>query len=225
MNILEELFKMQDLEYKEFQAKLIPNISPDIIIGVRTPQLRTFSKKIKNTSEAEVFLQTLPHEFYEENNLHGFLIESIKDYDKCLAEIKKILPFVDNWATCDLMRPLCFKKHKKELLSEIEKWLSSSHTYTIRFALEMLMTFYLDDGFEPRFLKFAAAVKSSEYYVNMMIAWYFATALAKQYDYAVSYLEEKRLEKWVHNKSIQKALESRRISDEQKAYLKTLKIK
>lgn len=223
MDITKELFKLQDIKYKEFHQRLIPNINPDTVIGVRTPMLREFAKQIKGSAEAEKFLKDLPHSYYEENNLHGFLIGQIKDYDECIEEVKKFLPYVDNWATCDSMRPKCFKKNTGYLLEEIENWLASKDTYAVRFGIEMLMTFYLDDEFNAKYLEKVALVKSEEYYINMMIAWYFATALAKQWESAVLYIEENRLSKWVHNKTIQKAVESYRITDEQKEYLKKLK--
>lgn len=222
--ITAQLFTMQDLEYKSFHCKLIPNISTDRVIGVRTPQLRAFAKEIKDNSNIGLFLDTLPHKYYDENNLHSFIIANIKDFEDCILEINKFLPYVDNWATCDMLRPKCFKRHTKELLCEIKKWILSGHNYTIRFAIEMLMMFYLEEEFKPEFFDMVAAIDCDEYYVNMMIAWYFATALAKQYDEAVKYIEERRLPEWVHNKTIQKAVESYRVSKEQKEYLKTLKI-
>lgn len=223
--IKEALFSMQDLEYKRFHSKLMPTIDPDTIIGVRTPQLRAFAKKISKEENTDIFLKTLPHEYYEENNLHAFLIEQIKDYEECISQIDIFLPFVDNWATCDMMRPKCFKKHTDELLDKIQEWLKSDHSYTIRFGIEMLMVFFLDEKFDKQYLEMVATVESNEYYVNMMIAWYFATALAKQYVSTVPYIEERRLPVWVHNKTIQKAVESYRITEEQKSYLKQLKEK
>ncbi|MCI1951622.1 MAG: DNA alkylation repair protein [Clostridiales bacterium] len=220
-----ELFKMQDLKYRDFQAKLTPTIKKETMIGVRTPQLRKFAAAFSKQPEAEVFLKTLPHKYYEENNLHGFLIERMKDYDACIRALDAFLPYVDNWATCDLMTPKIFQKHLTELLCQIKKWIQSDQTYTIRFGIEMLMSFYLDDKFQPEYLELPAKIKSQEYYVNMMIAWYFATALAKQYKATLPYLEQYRLEPWTHNKAIQKAVESYRITDEQKAYLRTLKVK
>ena len=220
-----QLFSMQDLKYKEFHSKLMPTVEKDTIIGVRTPELRRFSKEFSKQPEAGEFMKILPHSYYEENNLHGFLIEAIKDYDKVIFELERFLPYVDNWATCDLMRPKVFKKNLLKLLEQIKIWTKSEHTYTIRFGIEMLMTFYLDENFSPEYLEIAAGVESEEYYVNMMIAWYFATALAKQYNSALPYIEERRLPMWVHNKAIQKSVESYRIAPEQKEYLKTLKIK
>ena len=217
------LFELQDLSYRDFQCKLMPTVDPDTVIGVRTPELRKLAKSFSKEPEAEAFLRTLPHRYYEENNLHGFLIETMKDYSQVIAALDAFLPYVDNWATCDLMSPKIFKKHLPELREQIQVWMASSHTYTIRFGIEMLMTFYLDEQFQPEYLDWVADVHSEEYYVNMMIAWYFATALAKQYDAALPYLQEHRLEPWTHNKAIQKAIESYRITDEQKAYLRSLK--
>lgn len=219
------LFEMQDLAYKNFQCKLMPTINPDTVIGVRTPKLRALAKELIKEEGIEEFLNTLPHDYYEENNLHAFLVELIGDYSRCMERVNEFLPYVDNWATCDMMRPKCFKKHTEELLGEVETWIASSHTYTIRFGIEMLMSFYLDEQFDLIYPEMVAGVKSEEYYVNMMIAWYFATALAKQYEAILPYIEENRLDTWVHNKTIQKAIESNRITKEQKEYLKTLRRK
>lgn len=218
------LFEMQDLKYKDFQCKLMPTVNPEVVIGVRTPDLRKFSREVKKMPEAKDFLAILPHQYYEENNLHGFLLSEMKDYEACITGLNAFLPYVDNWATCDLLSPKIFKEHLSELLHPIQEWLHSEKTYTIRFGIEMLMSFYLDDAFSPEYPALVAAVKSEEYYVNMMIAWYFATALVKQYDAIIPYIEKQRLEKWTHNKTIQKAIESYRITDEQKAYLRSLKI-
>ncbi|MDD3218996.1 MAG: DNA alkylation repair protein [Lachnospiraceae bacterium] len=223
--VQKRLFEFQDKKYKDFHCRLMPTVDPDTVIGVRTPQLRKFAKEFAKTPEAAEFLEILPHQYYEENNLHGFLIEAMKDYDICIAALNRFLPYVNNWATCDLMSPKIFKKHLPEFLEQIKIWIQSDWTYTIRFGIEMLMTFYLDDTFCQEYLDWVASVKSEEYYVNMMIAWYFATALAKQYEAALPYIEKHCLEKEPHNKTIQKAVESYRITAEQKAYLKTLKIK
>lgn len=222
MEIIEELFKMQDLEYKSFQSKLVPNVNFDTIIGVRIPLLRKLAKRIKN--ECKDFLCSLPHRYYDENNLHSLLISQIDDFDQCIALISDFLPFVDNWATCDMLRPKCFKNNKQELLEQIQAWISSSHTYTVRFAIEMLMVHYLDDDFHEIFLKAVSKITSDEYYINMMISWYFSTALAKQWESTVPYIEQRRLSSWVHNKTIQKSLESYRICEEHKEYLRKLKI-
>lgn len=220
-----ELLKLRDLKYREFNAKLIPDVNPETIIGVRTPELRKFSKNLTKNPEYKMFLDILPHKYYEENNLHGFLIENIKDYNEVILRLEKFFPYIDNWATCDLIRPKIFKKHLPELSIKIKEWVCSEHVYTARFAVEMLMSFYLDNDFEVEQLKIVSEIKSDAYYVKMMIAWYFATALAKQYEFAVKYIEEKKLASWVHNKTIQKAIESRRISNDKKDYLKTFRIK
>jgi 3-methyladenine DNA glycosylase AlkD len=223
--IQRRLFELQDLKYKEFHCKLMPTVNPETVIGVRTPNLRKLAKEYSKTPEALEFLEILPHKYYEENNLHGFLIETIRYYDSAIDAVDTFLPYIDNWATCDLISPKVFKKHLPELYEKIKAWLKSDRTYTVRFGIGMLMSFYLDDNFKPEMLELVAGVRSEEYYINMMIAWYFATALAKQYDAALPYIREQRLEKWTHNKAIQKALESYRISDETKAYLRTLKVK
>lgn len=219
------LFEMQDISYRDFHAKLIPNVDKELIIGVRTPQLRKFAKEFSKTDDAMEFIKMLPHKYYEENNLHGFILETIKDYDTCIKEVENFLPYVDNWATCDLMSPVVFKKHPDVLLLHIDKWLNSKDTYTIRFGIEMLMKYYLGENYKTDYSDMVARVRSNEYYVNMMIAWYFATALAKNYEDIIPYIEEGRLEQWTQNKAIQKAIESRRITDEQKIYLRTLKLK
>lgn len=224
-HVQEQLFALQDLKYRDFQCKLMPTVPTETVIGIRTPELRKYAKTFSKTPEAAEFLKILPHQYYEENNLHGFLIESMRDYGQVIAALDAFLPYVDNWATCDLMRPKVFQKHLPELLEEIRRWMASDRTYTIRFGMEMLMTFYLDEAFRPEYLDWVAEVRSQEYYVNMMIAWYFATALAKQYGAVLPYIENHRLEPWTHNKAIQKAIESYRITEEQKMYLRTLKVK
>lgn len=222
--IRERLFLMQDLEYRDFHAKLIPNVEKEKIIGVRTPNLRKFAKSLSH-EEMEDFLKTLPHEYYEENNLHAFLIEREKNFEQCIGKIQCFLPYIDNWATCDMMNPKVFGKHRAELVKYIDRWLAAKDVYSVRFALNMLMTYYLDDEFRIEYLERAAAISSEEYYINMMIAWYFATALAKQYEATLPFLTGRRLSVWVHNKTIQKAVESRRITPEQKDFLKKLKIR
>lgn len=223
--IRQGLFALKDEKYREFHKKLIPTVDENTVIGIRTPALRKYAKEVSGTPGAEVFMQTLPHEYYEENNLHGFLIEGMKDYDECIVCLDAFLPYVDNWATCDLISPKVFKKHKDELLVKIKEWMASDRVYTIRFGMEMLMTHFLDADFKPEYLGMAADVHSEEYYVNMMIAWFFATALAKQYEASLPYIENHCMDRWTHNKTIQKAIESYRITDEQKRYLKSLKIK
>lgn len=225
--IQKRLFDLQDLEYREFNCKLIPGIEVEKAIGVRTPDLRRLAKELAKEEKIGEFLAVLPHEYYDENNLHGFIISEFKDYEKTLEEIDRFLPFVDNWATCDLLSPKAFKQKKSHgrLLTEIKRWMSSTEPFTIRFGIEMLMSHYLDDEFSPEYLSWVAAVKHEHYYVRMMVAWYFATALAKQWDATVKYVEAGDLEKWTHNKTIQKAIESYRITDEQKQYLRSLKKK
>ena len=218
-----ELFALQDLKYRDFHSKLLPGVDKETIIGIRTPVLRKFAKEFSKRKEAEEFLQDLPHQYYEENNLHMMIITGIKDYDKCLEEIKKFVPYINNWATCDLPLPKCFGKHKEELLPQIREWIASDHTYTIRYGLGTLMSLYLDENFKPEYLELTASVRSEEYYVNMMMAWYFATALAKQWEATVPYIEQRKLPQWVHRKTIQKAVESYRITSEQKTYLKSFR--
>lgn len=224
MNIKEELLKLQDKEYKEFISKLNPTVESKTIIGVKTPKLRSLAKVVFKEGNYKKFINTLPHKYYEENNIHSFIIEQIKDYDECIDELNKFLPYVNNWATCDSMKPKVFSKHKKELLVPIKKWLKSKDTYTVRFAIEMLMNYYLDEDFDPKHLELVKKVKSKEYYINMMRAWYFATALSKQRKDTIKIIESKSLDPWTHNKTIQKAIESYRISNSDKKHLKTLKV-
>ena len=223
--IREELFNLQDVEYREFQAKLIPSASPDAVIGVRTPALRKYASQLVKREDIQEFLDDLPHAYFDENQLHAFVLSAMKDYEKCLEEVIRFLPYVDNWATCDQMSPKVFKKHRQELLTHIKEWIASDETYTIRFGVGMLMEHFLDEDFDPAYPELVAKLRSEEYYVNMMIAWYFATALAKQYDTVLPYIEQKRLDTWTHKKAIQKSVESYRITPEQKEYLKSLKIK
>lgn len=223
--ILNDLFSFQDKEYREFNSKLIPNVSKENIIGVRIPTLRKYEKTIKNTAFAKEFLTSLPHRYIEENTLHALLLENIRDYDEAIKALNEFLPYVDNWAVCDIMSLKIFKNHLDILPQQLDIWLNSKHTYTIRFAIKMYMTYFLDENFNITYMNKISKIISDEYYVNMMIAWYFATALAKQYDSTIKLLEAKSLDPWVHNKTIQKAVESYRITAEQKEYLKTLKIK
>lgn len=222
--ISEELFALQDTEYQVFQSKLMPTIPPETVIGVRTPLLRKRAKELTGTPQAEHFLQSLPHRYYEENNLHAFLIEQIRDYDTALAETERFLPYINNWATCDCFCPKVFAKHKAELLIPLRRWLGSDQTYTVRYAMGMLMRYYLDEDFQPEYLAWVAGVHSEEYYLNMMRAWYFATALAKQPDAALPWLTDRRLDVLTHNKTIQKAAESYRIPPEMKQQLRELRI-
>lgn len=221
------LFSLQDLKYQTFQASVIPTLAPETIIGVRVPLLRAYAKDLwkNHQNQAEAFIKVLPHKYYEENLLHGFLLEFIKDFDQAVQAEDRFLPFIDNWAVCDTTHPKCFKKHTDELLVWVKNWLKSSETYTVRYAVSMLMCFFLDDYFTEETMNMVIQVKSEEYYVNMMRAWYFATALAKQWNSAIKVIEEKKLDVWTHNKSIQKAIESFRVSDEHKSYLRTLRIK
>ncbi|MBQ9279326.1 MAG: DNA alkylation repair protein [Lachnospiraceae bacterium] len=224
-DIEKRLFELQDKKFNEFNKKLIPGMEDSYFIGVRTPALRAFAKEISKEEDTQSFLKELPHKYFDENQLHGFIISGEKDFKVCIEEVEEFLPYINNWATCDQTSPKVFKKHKKELLPYIEKWIKSEHTYTVRFAIGMLMQHYLDDDYDEKYPKLVAVVRSEEYYINMMIAWYFATALAKQYESILPYIEEKKLDNWTHNKAIQKACESYRITPEQKEYLKTFKIK
>ncbi len=221
--IREKLSSLQDLKYRDMQVRIIPSVKPESIIGVRTPELRKMAKELAQSREIGVFLENLPHKFFEENQLHAFIVSGMKDYRECLGALNRFLPYVDNWATCDQMSPRVFKKHRPELMESIRGWLGSAETYTIRFGIGMLMEHYLDEDYDPACPEMVAAVRSEEYYVNMMIAWYFATALAKQYEAVLPFITEHRLDTWTHNKAIQKAIESFRITPEQKEYLKSLK--
>lgn len=221
--IQKRLFELSDKKYADFQAKLTPTVEKEKFIGVRVPNVRKLAKEYIKDENHKEFLSALPHKYYDENMLHGLLVSEIKDYDECIRQTDIFLPFVDNWAVCDIMSPKVFKKNKQKLLPEILRWISSNKTYTCRFGIEMLMSHFLDSDFKPEHLKAVAKVKSDEYYVNMMIAWFFATALAKQWDETVKYIENGVLDTWVHNKTISKAVESYRITDSQKEYLRGLK--
>lgn len=223
--ITDFLFLNADEKYRDFTANLTPNIKKANIIGVRVPFLRQLSKKLKNTDISEKYLHNLPHTFLEENHLHGFLIEHCTDFSRAISLTESFLPYIDNWATCDTVRPKIFKKHLDDVYERIKSWIKSDHTYTVRYAIGLLNSFYLDEHFRKEHLRLVADIKSDEYYVNMMIAWYFATALHKQYDEAVKYLKTPVLSKWVHNKTISKACDSYRIDVDTKAYLRTLRIK
>ena len=222
--IRQSLFELQDIKYRDFQAKLIPGKDTEMMIGVRTPELRKLAKQMLKREDIREFLRDLPHRYFDEDQLHAFIVSGIKEYGKCMEELMRFLPFVDNWATCDQMSPGVFKKHRPELLTQIREWLGSEHTYTVRYGIGMLMQHFLDEDFDPAYPELVAGVHSEEYYVNMMIAWYFATALAKQYDAVLPFIEGRRLDPWTHNKTIRKAVESYRISDEQKEYLRSLKV-
>ena len=221
--IRERLFSMADEKYKDFQSALMPTVDKSKVIGVRTPQLRLFAKELHRTGGYDAFLSDLPHKYYEEDNLHALLIDKIKDFDECVTEIEKFLPFIDNWATCDMLRPKVLKTEPDKLYEYIDMWLKSDEVYTVRYAIGCLCSFYLDDNFRPEHLSAVAEIKSEEYYINMMIAWYFATALAKQWPAVIGYIEQRRLSPWVHAKTIQKSVESYRISPEQKEYLRSLR--
>ncbi len=221
--IRKELQSLQDKKYREFQAKLIPTRGIESVIGVRTPQLKKYAKTLVKREDISEFLNDLPHRYFDEDQLHAFVVSEIKDYDRCMDEVCRFLPYVDNWATCDQLSPKVFAKHKPEILEHIREWIRDDKTYTIRFGIGMLMQHYLDDDFKKEYPKLVAAVRSDEYYVNMMVAWYFATALAKQYDSVIPYIEKRKLDEWTHKKAIQKSVESYRISDERKSYLKSLR--
>lgn len=255
MSIQEELFRLQDSKYADFQYKLIPTIPRETIIGVRVPELRKLAKSYISETQGrgggtgesqrqahtgkmygepqrqacagelqyQAFMEELPHKYYDENILHGMLISEMKNYDACIEAVDAFLPYVDNWAVCDTMSPKIFKKHRTELLGKIKEWIASERVYTCRFGIRMLMVHFLDEDYKPEYLKLVADVSSEAYYVNMMIAWFFATALAKQWESVIPYISKEKLPVWVHNKTIQKAGESYRITDEQKTYLKELK--
>jgi 3-methyladenine DNA glycosylase AlkD len=224
-DIRKELKKLQDKGYRDMQVTIIPTVEADSIIGVRTPALRQLAKELSKREDVSKFLEDVPHKFFEENQLHAFILSGMKDAESCIRLVDEFLPYVDNWATCDQMSPKIFKKHKQLLLEYVDKWIRSDHTYVKRFAIGMLMEHFLDEDFKTSYLTKVSKIRSEEYYVNMMIAWYFATALAKQYDATLPFIEKQKLDKWTHNKSIQKAVESYRITPEQKEYLKTLKRK
>lgn len=225
--ITDGLFALKDENYRRFHAKLIPDIPIDNIIGVRTPVLRKYAKEVAKLPEANIFLESLPHSYYEENNLHGALLSLLypKDIIAFMEQLERFLPYVDNWATCDMLSPKIFKKHLPYVYERVQKWLQSDAVYTIRFGIVTLLGFYLDNAFEPEMLQLVANVRSEEYYVNMAVAWYFSMALVKQYYATLPYIQNRVLEPWTHNKSIQKAIESRRIPQETKAYLRGLKIR
>lgn len=225
LDIQKLLFSYQDIKYRDFQINLIPNIESSTIIGVRTPVLRKLAKQIYLSNDYQDFLTQLPHSYFEENNIHAFIIEQIKDYDECMKLLNTFLPYVDNWATCDMMRPKVFKKNLDKLILDVYQMLDRKDTYSIRFGIGMLMQYYLDEKFKEEYLVKVGSISSNEYYINMMISWYFATALAKQFSSTIKYLENHLLSTWVHNKTIQKAVESYRISSEKKEYLRSLRIK
>ncbi len=216
-----ELFRLQDGKYRDFQSRLIPTVESDRIIGVRTPELRKYAKQLFTREDILDYLRDLPHRYFDENQLHAFILSEMKEYEQCIEEVNRFLPFVDNWATCDQMSPKVFAKHRSELLEQIKIWIRSEETYTVRFGIGMLMQHFLDEGFDPAYSDMVAEIRSDEYYVNMMIAWYFATALAKRYDEILPYITKHRLDSWTHNKAIQKSVESYRITWKQKEELKS----
>ncbi len=223
--VRDELFGLRDEKYAQMQVKIIPTVDPERIIGVRTPALRDLAKKLAKEETGAAFIKALPHKYFDEDQLHAFILSGMKDYDECMDRLEIFLPYVDNWATCDQMSPKVFKKHKGELLEKVKVWIASDDTYTVRFGIGMLMEHFLDDDFDKAYPKMVAGVKSEEYYINMMVAWYFATALAKKYDEVIPYIEKKKLSAWNHNKAIQKSIESNRITPEHKEYLRSLKVK
>lgn len=221
--IREKLYTLQDTGYRDFHSRLIPNIDKENVIGVRAPQLRRLAKELYGTSEAEEFMRALPHKYYEENTLHAYLIEKITDFTECVARIEEFLPYIDNWATCDQMNPKVKADDAPALLEHVRRWITSDHTYTVRFGIKCLMNYYLDDRFDEKYLSLVADIRHEDYYVKMMIAWYFATALAKQWDAALPYIEDRCLDDMIHKKAIQKAVESFRITAAQKETLKLLR--
>ena len=223
MTVYERLLNSQDKKYREFQIKLVPNISSEVMIGVRTPDMRRIAKEVFNSDERDAFLKELPHKYYEENLVHFFLIAMIKDFDECVKAVDEFLPYVDCWPVSDQATPKCFKKNHEKLLPYIKKWIASEHVYTARFSIRMLMNEFLEDDFKEEYLELVASKRGEDYYIKMMVAWYFATALAKRYDESVKYIEEKKLDSWVLKKAIQKAVESYRVTDEHKEYLKTFR--
>ena len=223
--IRNELFKMQDIAYRDFNSKLIPTVDKESMIGVRTPELRKYAKQLAKREDIEEFLHSLPHKYFDENQLHAFIVSEIKDFKSCVDKVNEFLPYIDNWATCDQLSPKVFKKHHKELIAYINEWLKSDKIYTVRFGIGMLMEHFLDEDFDISYLETVSNIRSDEYYVNMMIAWYFATALAKRYESILPFIEKRSLDIWTHNKAIQKAVESYRISTDRKTYLKELKVK
>ena len=223
--ITKKLFDLRDEKYAKMQEKIIPTVKPERIIGVRTPELRKFAKELAKDEDTPHFLADLPHSYFDEDQLHAFVIALEKDWDKCIEKVEEFLPYIDNWATCDQLSPNVFKKQPERLLPHIRSWIASDDTYTVRFGIGMLMQHFLGDNYKSEYADMVASVRSDEYYINMMIAWYFATALAKQYELILPYIEGKKLDTWTHNKAIQKSVESYRITSEQKEYLKTLKIR
>lgn len=225
MNVREELIKLSDEKMADFSYKLNPTLEREMFLGIKTPVLRDLAKKLSKADELNDYLDSLPHKYFEEYQLHGLALSLVKDFDECIKRLEAFLPYMDNWAVCDQTSPKCFKKNKEKLMPYIEKWIKADEPFTVRFSVNMLMQHFLDDDFKPEYLDMVAKIKSEHYYVQMVMAWYFATALAKQYDYAVKLIENNVLDKWVHNKTIQKSIESFRVTDKHKKYLRSLKIK
>lgn len=223
--IQKRLFELQDLKYRDFNARLIPTVDKDRVIGVRVPALRKFAKELEKSDLKAEFMTALPHKYTEENNLHAFLIERIKDFDECISALDNFLLFVDNWATCDSMSPKILCKDYEKFYEKIVEWAGSSHTYTVRFAIIMLMRYFMHERLDEKHLKLLLGIKTDEYYINMAIAWYLATALASNWDLVIPYIEKREFSIWIHNKAIQKSIESYRITPEQKEYLRALKVK
>ena len=223
MTLYDRLMEVRDEEYRAFMVNLVPNVPPETIIGVRTPAMRAIAKELGKSPDRDAFLSTLPHQYYEENLIHFFVLAEIKDFDECVTRVETFLPYVDCWPVSDQATPKAFRKNRQKLLPYIKKWIASEHVYTARFGLRMLMNEFLDDDFKPEYLALAASAKGEDYYLKMMVAWYFATALAKRYDETVPYIEQRRLDEWVHKKAIQKAVESFRVTDAHKTYLKSLR--
>ncbi len=223
MTLYDKLIAVKDEEYRAFQVKLVPNIPAEAILGVRTPDLRQIAKEVFASTDREAFLKALPHNYYEENLVHFFALAMIKDFDSCVQGVETFLPYVDCWPVSDQATPKAFRKNHEKLLPYIRKWIAAEHVYTARFGLRMLMNEFLDDDFKAEYLELAANKKGEDYYLKMMVAWFFATALAKRYDETVPYFEGRKLDEWVHKKAIQKAVESYRVTDAHKAYLKSLK--
>lgn len=223
IDIAQRLLAESEPDNADFMFRLLPGMRREDILGVRMPALRRLARELRGTLEAAAFMAALPHRYLDEDNLHAILVSDLRDFEACLAALDAFLPFVDNWATCDAIAPACFKKHTDALLPQARRWMASAHPYTCRCGIGMLMRYYLEDAFDPQQLEWVSSIPANEYYIHMMIAWYFATALAKQYDAALPYLQQRRLDRRTHNKTIQKALESYRVTDAHKAELKALR--
>ncbi len=223
MTLYDRLEKVNDEAYRDLQMKLVPNIPPETVVGVRTPEMRAIAKAVYESADRDAFLNDLPHKYYEENLIHFFVIAQIRDFDECIRRTEAFLPYVDCWPVSDQATPKSFRKNHEKLLPYLRNWIASEHVYTARFGIRMLMNEFLDADFKEEYLDLVASKTGEDYYLKMMIAWYFATALAKRYDETLPYLETRRLDDWTHKKTIQKAVESFRVTDEHKAYLRTLR--